>query len=175
MRYVIVDLEGTCCDPPDESIKPNARETIEIGAVMIDCDKRKIIKEFQSFVRPVQNPKLTEFCTELTKIQQSDVDSAPLFPQAFSKFLAWASCDGFASWGRYDREQFQRDCKFHKLPYPLRWHVNFAGVTKKALGTLSQGRAMKALGIQREGTHHRGIDDARTIAIALLHRGWKPA
>jgi inhibitor of KinA sporulation pathway (predicted exonuclease) len=175
--YVVVDLEGTCCDPPDESVAPNARETIEIGAVMIDCAKRKIVSDFQTYVRPVRNPILTDFCTELTTIKQADVDAAPLFPLAFSKFLAWAKCTGFASWGRYDKQQLQRDCKFHKLTYPLGWHVNFASVTKQLLGMTNQRRVLKALGIKRDGTHHRGIDDARTIAqivLACLERDWKP-
>ena len=82
--YLIIDFEATCDDP-----KPNdiVGEIIEFGVVLAD-ENWDYVDEFQSFVKPVQDPILTEFCTELTTITQQDVDSAPLFPEVMKKLEA---------------------------------------------------------------------------------------
>jgi len=82
-RYLYcVDLEATC-DEVDESealrplaVVPEQMKTIEIGLVVIDLETLKVIDEFQSFVRPQINPALTDFCKQLTSIQQAKVDGA---------------------------------------------------------------------------------------------------
>jgi hypothetical protein len=58
-------------------------EIIEIGAVMLD-EKYKDVREFDTFVRPIANPVLSTFCTQLTTIQQSNIDGAPPFPVALA-------------------------------------------------------------------------------------------
>ena len=82
-RYLYcVDLEATCDEVgANESLRPLAvvpeqMKTIEIGLVVIDLETLKVIDEFQSFVRPQINPVLTDFCKQLTSIQQAKVDGA---------------------------------------------------------------------------------------------------
>ena len=77
MHYIVFDLEATCWEERDN----RRNETIEIGAVLIN-EKQEVISEFQQFVKPLMNPVLSDFCTNLTSIQQADVDDAPLFPEA---------------------------------------------------------------------------------------------
>src|SRR5258707_15625193 len=74
---LVIDLEATC----EEYDPAFDMETIEIGACWIAADG-SVLDRFQSFVRPVVNPTLTPFCTQLTGITQADVDAAPLFPVA---------------------------------------------------------------------------------------------
>ena len=57
-------------------------EIIEIGAVMQSSRTFAIESEFQTFVRPVRRPVLTDFCTELTGITQHDLTDALPFRQA---------------------------------------------------------------------------------------------
>lgn len=45
--------------------------------------------EFHSFVRPTERPKLTDFCTELTGITQTTVDSAPILPTVLIQLYAF--------------------------------------------------------------------------------------
>lgn len=78
-HYLVIDLEATCAD--DGSIPDNEREIIEIGAVLVETAGLTTVEEYQSFVRPVQHPVLSPFCTELTTITQAEVDAAPLFPE----------------------------------------------------------------------------------------------
>ncbi|MBU2709606.1 3'-5' exonuclease [Zooshikella harenae] len=166
--YLIIDLEATCCN--QKTIARNQMEIIEIGAVLVDAKTLTIIDEFQTFICPVRNPVLTAFCTELTSITQKDVDNAPGFSEAIKKFRQWLQSYHnyvFCSWGDYDKKQFEQDCQFHQVAYPLAsGHINI----KKAFST-TQGfkrkygmsKALKLIGAPLEGTHHRGIDDARNM------------
>ena len=105
-------------------------ETIEIGAVMVATDSLEIIDEFQTFIKPLRHPVLTEFCLNLTSITQVQVDNAPTFPDAIKLWRPWLSQFDktiFGSWGDYDRKQLQQDSKHHHidLPYPVSSnHVN---------------------------------------------------
>jgi inhibitor of KinA sporulation pathway (predicted exonuclease) len=175
--YVIVDLEATCCD--QGMIPREEMEIIELGAVMLNGGDLKIESEFQRFVKPVRHPRLTPFCMKLTSIRQRDVDQAQPFPQVLSEFADWVAQFPnhlFCSWGDYDRKQLEQDCRFHDLPFPFPGrHKNIKQAfsdymrTRKRFGV---GRALRKLGIERIGTAHRGIDDARNIAAILqyMHR-----
>jgi len=167
--YLVVDLEATCDDrgavPRDDS------EIIEIGAVLVEATTLRPVGEFQTFVRPIVHPRLTAFCTELTTITQADVDPAPGFAAAASRLAAFGEGALFCSWGAYDRNQLERDARRHRVAMPLGpQHMNVKEVFARAAGdrrSTGNGRALERLGIQRTGTHHRGIDDARNIARLL--------
>ena len=47
---------------------------IELPSVLLDGRTMRAVDEFQSYVKPVVNPTLTPFCTQLTGIEQSWVD-----------------------------------------------------------------------------------------------------
>ena len=165
MNYLVVDLEGTCCN--DGLIPDDERETIEIGAVLLTPDATAIA-DFCAFVRPVRHPELTPFCKDLTTIGQADVDRADTFRTVFPQFVAWSSGHGpslFCSWGRYDPEQFGRDCEYQAVPYPFATHVDLAREFRRKTGRKRGHRgAMRHFGVSPEGVHHRGIADARNIA-----------
>jgi inhibitor of KinA sporulation pathway (predicted exonuclease) len=167
-HYLVVDLEATCDRkdwPRDES------EIIEIGAVLVESVGLSVVKSFQTFVRPVVHPALTPFCTELTTIRQADVDGAPTFPQAMASMRAWLTVPALlCSWGRYDRNQLQRDAARHKVGLPLgKGHLDLKQAFAEQAGCRAQGLrgALRLVGLTFEGSAHRGIDDARNIARLL--------
>lgn len=170
--YLVLDLEATCCD--QKTIKRHQTEIIEIGAVMVEGSQLQLVDEFQTFVRPVRHPILTPFCTTLTSITQSHVDSAPGYGDAIAQLKTWLADypNGvFGSWGNYDRNQFKQDSQFHKLPFPIAYpHVNLKREFSRAQGLAKKygmAQALQHMGISLEGIHHRGIDDARNIAKLL--------
>ena len=61
---------------------------------MVDLETSTVIDEFEAFVRPEHHPTLTAFCTELTSIEQSDVDGALLFPEVLRQYEAWLDRHG---------------------------------------------------------------------------------
>lgn len=170
--YCVIDLEATCCDK--NSIPREETEIIEIGAVMADAKTLEVVDEFSTFVRPVRNPQLTAFCTELTSIVQEQVDDAPTFSEAIAALNQWTDkYPGylFCSWGGYDRNQITRECRSNSIAYPLGSnHINLKECFSDRLNSrrkFGMAGALKKVGIPLDGTHHRGIDDARNIAKLL--------
>lgn len=79
----------------------------------------------------------------------------------------------WGSWGDYDRVQFYRECARKGLEYPFgRAHYNIKGLysmlTAQGKG-YGLAKALEQQGLPLEGTHHRGVDDARNTAKLLLH------
>ena len=168
INYLVVDLEATCDDR--NSIPVDERETIEVGAVLVDGVSLRSVGEFQMFVRPVLHPKLTAFCTELTTITQEDVHTAPTFPAVATRLAAFGEGAVFCSWGAFDRNQLAADAARHGVAMPLPGrHLNLKQAFARATGERRCGnrRALDRAGISATGTHHRGLDDARNIAALL--------
>lgn len=171
---IICDLEATCWNNGEHR---DEMEIIEIGAVRIQ--QGKVTDQFSSFVRPVLHPKLSDFCKELTTITQFQVDEAQPFPVVFSQFIDWIGSAPFVfcSWGRYDLHQLQNDAAQHQLPWPLQLdrHLNIKRCFAlfRNVQPCGMERALQLMKIPLEGTHHRGIDDARNIArLTLLMLPW---
>ena len=170
MNYIIFDLEATC----DENKHFN-KEIIEIGAVKITKPLvSHYIEEttFSAFVKPVDNPILTEFCKNLTSIEQLDVDTAKFFPNVISDFIEWMGTDYIlCSWGFYDRFQLIKDLHNHRLQSDwVNQHISlkhqFADIYD--MKPCSMKKALNIMNVPLNGTHHRGIDDAKNISKIFL-------
>jgi len=165
--YVIIDLEATCWQT---GTRPERMETIEIGAVRLDAASLEIDDEFATFVRPCDEPVLSEFCRDLTSIRQEDVDGAPPFPEALELFLGWVGSGAslLCSWGDYDLRQLEVDCRRHGIARPalLNRHRNLKRVfaDRHDRPPCGMRHALRLLSLELDGAHHRGIDDARNIA-----------
>lgn len=167
-RYLVVDLEATCDD--HHALPREETEIIEIGAVLVDGATLEPIDEFQTFVRPLVHPRLTEFCCQLTTITQADVARAPTFRIVAPRLAAFGAGALFCSWGGYDRSQLERDARRSKVRTPLGpRHLNLKDAFARVAGDRPVGThaALRRVGLTATGTHHRGIDDARNIARLL--------
>jgi inhibitor of KinA sporulation pathway (predicted exonuclease) len=168
---LVVDLEATCSDT-DPTFD---METIEIGACWVGVDG-SVIARFQSFVCPVANPVLTDFCSGLTGIRQTDVDAAPLFPvaaDALREFVSRHQQYGsvWVSWGAWDRKQLDRDSARYGVAAPIALpHENakrrFAK-TRRIGKEVGMVKACELVGLTLAGTHHRALDDALNVARLL--------
>lgn len=168
MNYIIFDLEATCW----ENDRSKTSEIIEIGAVKLN-DRLESVDTFSKFVKPVVYPILSDFCTRLTSIEQRDVDSADIFENVMKEFENWnISSDTeviLCSWGFYDKKQIIKECKeknysgriFGLLDKHISIKHQFAKI--KGIKPCGMSRALELLGLPLEGTHHRGIDDAKNI------------
>lgn len=170
---LVIDLEATCSD--GGQISAEQMETIEIGACWV-AENGDIIDQFQSFVQPIENPTLTAFCTQLTGINQQNVNSAPLFPDAAASLFQFVeryrtSSSTWMSWGAYDNKQIIRDCSRHVCSNPLSLpHYNAKRMFAKAqkIGKeVGMAKACDLTGLGIEGTHHRALDDARNVGRLL--------
>lgn len=173
MYFIVTDLESTCDEP---QLPRDEMEPIEIGAVAVN-EKFEIIDKFETFIKPCIHPQLTKFCTTLTTIEQSDVDNAPSFIEAYLSFEKWfTQFDDtvFCSWGRYDAYELSRVCKLNQLDFYFSqdkcFNLKRMFAKKQRIGKeVGVRRALNIAGIKFDGQIHRGIDDAINIAKLLRY------
>lgn len=67
--FVVIDFEATC----DKAKNPHPQEIIEFPSVIVSSMTGQLEACFQTYVRPTCNQMLSEFCKDLTGIQQIQV------------------------------------------------------------------------------------------------------
>lgn len=182
-KIMVVDLECTCfrdedADRPKGWLAAKDQEIIEIGAVILDLRslETEVVKSF--LVRP--DGPVGEFCTELTTLTPDDLKDKPPLAGILLDLRNWAKSNKFdirsmpwGSWGDYDRVQFYRECARKGLGYPFgRAHFSIKGMYSMLTGQgkgFGMDMALNQLDMDLEGTHHRGVDDARNTAKILQH------
>jgi inhibitor of KinA sporulation pathway (predicted exonuclease) len=167
----VVDVEATCWEgrPPPGQVN----EIIEIGLCVIDVERLERVARDRIMVRPARST-VSEFCTALTGITQEEVDAGVDFREACERLAMRHRSDSrrWASWGDYDRKQFERQCDGTGVRYPFgSAHVNAKAVFAEAYGIRRQGmaEALRHAGLPLEGRHHNGSDDAWNIGALILH------
>ena len=169
-QVVVIDVEATCWegDPPAGQVS----EIIEIGVCLVDIAACKRAGRWGTFVRP-ERSEVSPFCTRLTTITAEQAASGLAFADACAtlrrdyrtKDRAWAS------YGDYDRAQFERQCRASGVAYPFGpGHLNVKTLLALGLGLgreVGMDRALALLDIPLEGTHHRADDDAWNIGAIL--------
>lgn len=167
---LVVDLESTCWSgepPPGQS-----SEIIEIGLSPVDVKTLTRIEKRSILVKPVKS-EISPFCTDLTTLTPDMFLEAGSLAYAVKTLKKeYASKDRlWASWGDYDRRQFERVCKDQNVGYPFGpSHLNVKSLFAAAIGAVQEmglDGAYQRLGLTLEGTHHRGDDDAWNIADIL--------
>lgn len=178
-RFLVgVDLECTCW--PAEDISAPGRdeqEIIEIGLSVLDMHDLALVDQHSILVAPVQHPVLSEFCVSLTSITMEMLAQAKSLPESLGqlqKFLQPYHDDyAWCSWGMFDLHQFQRETlrKGLDLPLPGLLHFNAKTIYSSSHPRLKRRGMKSALaheGVTLEGTHHRGVDDARNMMRLVI-------
>lgn len=168
-KILIVDLEATCWNgkiPAGES-----SEIIEIGMSVLDTTTGVISDNRGVLIKPIRS-KVSPFCTELTTITQKMLDNDGIPFEEACKFLAKNySQYTWASYGAYDIKMMKSQCEIRAIQYPLSMnHINVKELfceTKGLKKKVGMKGALGILDINLEGTHHRGVDDAKNIAKIL--------
>ena len=83
---IVLDFETTCW--ADKAHAPPS-EIIEFPAVLLDTASGSILDEFHTYVMPIEHPRLSEFCRELTGIGQDQVDAGVPLPTCLHLFSRW--------------------------------------------------------------------------------------
>lgn len=192
-HYCVIDFEATCLS--DKPIRP--QEIIEFPAVMLCARSLKVVEEFHSYVRPVRNGILSDFCIGLTGITQQQVKNAPVFRDVFNQFTSFLETfkdkhrvDGespsilFVTHGDWDlKTMLPIQCNLSKIKLPVElkeWmnvKVLFSETNCKSDKGLGMKAMMHSLNLELVGRHHSGIDDSRNIArivVELIGRGGLP-
>ena len=161
----------TCWDGPNPPGQPN--EIIEIGVCVLDMRMLERVAKHSILVRP-ERSEVSEFCTRLTTLTPAQVAGGVDFAAACALLRTdfEATRRPWASWGDYDRKQFERQCAATGVPYPFGdRHTNAKRAFSESRDTtrrFGMDGALRLAGLPLEGTHHRGGDDAWNIAALIV-------
>lgn len=182
----VLDFESTCWE---NGPRVGGQEIIEFPTVLLDMSTGKIVSEFQQYVMPVEQPILSEFCTNLTGITQAQVEDGMPIGACLGMFTRWVtalskkhqfsfntSLPGkhatFATWSDWDLSVcLHYECQRKQLKKPQffnQWidiratYRNFFNRRPKGLAG-----ALREVGISFEGREHSGICDARNTAALV--------
>jgi inhibitor of KinA sporulation pathway (predicted exonuclease) len=173
---LVVDVEATCWEgnPPEGQ----QSEIIEIGLCPLQVATGERLERRSILVKP-QRSTVSPFCTQLTTLTQAQVDGGIAFSAACallrSEYRARERV--WASYGDYDRRQFERQCQALGVSYPFGpSHLNVSSLlalVHRQPHQLGMDAALALLHLPLEGTHHRGVDDAWNIAGLLSRLLWR--
>ncbi|ATE53230.1 MULTISPECIES: 3'-5' exonuclease [Actinosynnema] len=168
-RVLVVDVEATCWEgaPPGGQVS----DIIEIGVCEYDVALGERVERHSLLVRPTRS-EVSPFCTSLTTLTQEQVGRGLDFGVACARLRELGSHERvWASYGDYDRKQFQRQCADLGVPYPFGpRHLNVKtlfALTRGLHREVGMAQALALAGLPLDGTHHRGDDDAWNIAALL--------
>lgn len=170
-KIIIIDLEATCWQ--GQIPEGEVNEIIEIGLSVLDTNSGTLSQNQGILIRPKYS-SVSPFCTQLTTITQELLDNEGIsFEGAITKLIEEYQPDQYtwASYGAYDLNMLQKQCRKFGIPYPMgKDHINVKTLfaeTKGLSKPVGMNGALQILEIPLEGTHHRGIDDAKNIAKIL--------
>jgi inhibitor of KinA sporulation pathway (predicted exonuclease) len=170
-NIIIVDLEATCWNGAIP--KGQVNEIIEIGICVLNTETGEISQNEGILIKP-ELSEISEFCTELTTITQEMVDTEGIsFYEACTKLRIEYNPKQYtwASYGQYDLNMLKKQCKLRGVEYPMgHEHINVKTTFTEVKGLrkkVGMKGALNILKIPLDGTHHRGVDDARNIAKVL--------
>jgi inhibitor of KinA sporulation pathway (predicted exonuclease) len=169
-QVIVIDVEATCWEgapPPGQE-----SEIIEVGVCPIQTATGQRLGKSSILVRP-ERSEVSPFCTGLTTLTGEQVAAGIPFAEACARLRREFRTQDrlWASFGDYDRKQFERQCLSAGVSSPFGpSHLNV-----KTLFALTRGlphevglaQALEMSGLPLEGTHHRGDDDAWNIAALL--------
>jgi inhibitor of KinA sporulation pathway (predicted exonuclease) len=154
-------------------------EIIEFPSVLLrwntDINNYEKISEFQEYCKPLQNTKLSKFCTELTGITQEQVDNGGNFVDVLKRHQLWITSHIqkddiliFLTFGYWDLATVMiQECKRWAVT-PNNIYTQFINVKEdyksryKCRGGMD--KVLKHAHLELLGRHHSGIDDCRNIA-----------
>lgn len=168
-KIVVVDVESTCWDKKTPR-RLDESEIIEIGVCIINLETLAIEDNEGILVLP-QKSAVNQFCTDLTTITQEMLEKSGIsFKKACTTLRDKYDSNNrvWMSWGDYDRRQFERQCRQSDIRYPFGpTHINMKNlfaINMRLSREVGMDAALKMLKMELDGTHHRGVDDARNIA-----------
>ena len=168
----VVDVEATCWTTNNPN---NVMEIIEIGITPYTVATGKIGQKESILVRNDYS-EISQFCTELTGHTQADIDAKGIpFKDACDILVnKYGSVSrAWASFGDYDRDQFQKDCRKKGVKYPFGpSHMNVKvlfALKHKETRAYGLPKTLERIGEKIDGRHHNGADDSYNIAKVLKH------
>ncbi len=196
---IIYDLEFTAWEGSWQrhwSLDWEHREVVQIGAVKGEWYNGVLtaVDQYQSYVKPVNNPELSDYFVQLTGIDQNSIDAFGMqFEQAMSSFYAFCGFGNYPmySWGE-DWSVITENYLLRGLPQPA-FYSGFFDIRYLFLQygikveQYTSGNLCSHFGISVNGRAHNALHDSFSVFESLrvlvsqmgdaqkekLSEGWK--
>ncbi|MCP9262004.1 3'-5' exonuclease eri-1 [Dirofilaria immitis] len=145
--FVVMDFECTC----EADLYDYNHEIIEFPAILVDVDV------FHSYVQPLANPQLSEFCSCFTGITQEMVDRALPFIDVLDSFRTWM----------HSHHLGQKMCAMLS-PWDIAKFFSNAVHSEHSTQKINLGGMLTFLNMEFEGREHSGLDDSKNIARIVI-------
>ncbi len=149
------------------------RELVQLAAQKVDLSTGAVKDKIEFFVRPLKNPRLSDFFIKLTTITQDVVDREGIsFPEAYRCFKDFSGGLPCLSYSFGDLTMMQECCDLHGMAFDLKNAFIDARVYFKNAGIdvskHTSGTICKSMGLTLDGHVHFAMDDVRSLTGALL-------
>ena len=146
-------------------------EMIQIGAVKLN-ESREIVDTFNQLIQPTCYRRLNPHVQKITHITQEQVDSAPLFRDAYDAFIQWCGDDCvLLTWGCDDISVFEQNVRYFDCAEPLPPICDIQKLFSDEQGTPNERKslkgAMEVLEIEptEDKEFHNAVNDAYYTAL----------
>jgi inhibitor of KinA sporulation pathway (predicted exonuclease) len=174
------DAEFTALNEKDRGVQEMIQCALIVHQAEVSSDKKLInmsddpIFVYKTFVKPVYNPKLSDYIKELTGIEQENVDTGKAFAETVDdiyKALKEHNVRSIIVWGP-DRTLLKRNCDVLDC---YNWHArticrrfnDVSQILSDFCGydvTISQHKACQLLHVQEFGELHDAYCDATNLS-----------
>ena len=91
---ICLDLEYTCWENSIQDDWPDPQfpaEILQVGMAGFDLIQGQCLNTFSAYVRPVLNPRMSDYCANLLQISQDIIDNSPALPEVINQILSFLS------------------------------------------------------------------------------------
>lgn len=182
--FIIYDFEFTSWEgalAEGWSRKGHLREIVQIGAIRVDCASLEVVAKLELLVKPIANPTISAYLTQLTGLTQDLLRDGAVEPSdALAEFLGFcrgqpALCYGNDSvvlgenfgWARSRGETISNSFLDEHFVNVKPW-INFLSPVTKGVNS---GRLWDVLDLSKptEGQEHSAAFDCFSILSAIRH------
>ena len=93
-NLICLDLEFTCWENSRQDDWPDPQfpaEILQVGMAGFDLIQGRCLAKFSAYVRPVLNPRMSDYCVNLLQISQNVIDSSPTLPEVINQISSFVS------------------------------------------------------------------------------------
>ena len=180
-KFLVIDFEFTCFDLETVVSEEYFPEVIEMGAVLFNPKTSCCEKTMRTFVKPVKNVCLSQYCKNLTTIKQNQVNSGMELRDMLNLLTSlYDNNTYFCSWGDLDWYGLKKQCTEENVSFPFFFgkYIDLSNQYKMFYNLdkpPSLYYALRRWDLEFTGTPHRALYDAiNTVKIVqnMISEGW---
>ena len=175
---ICLDLEYTCWENSLQNGWPDPKfpaEVLQVGMAGFDLIQGQCLTKFSAYVRPVLNPRMSDYCANLLQISQDIIDNSPALPEVINQILSFLSdysddATLVCAFGP-DCKRFADDAARHDQESPFRLFacLNLQQEAAKVMGMTKKlperDQIKQHFQLPPSSNRHDALDDALDVKV----------